>query len=87
MIVLSQQYDLYQGTSNQMAQRDLNRFSENVQGIYPGLTWLNVTGCGGHCNQYNMSLANVGAIAVQIARVYINSTSKLQAAQSHRHHL
>jgi hypothetical protein len=77
MVVLTQQYDAYQSTVNTLSQKDVDRFSENVKPVYPGLKGgFLVTGCGSHCNQYNMSLTNVGGIGVQIARIYINSTQQ-----------
>lgn len=84
MVFVSQQYDSYQSTVNQMSQIDINRFSENLGGnggntgaIYPGLNLLSTTatGCGGTCQQYNMTLSNLAGIGTQIARVYVNSTS------------
>ncbi len=77
MIVLTQEYDAFQGTSSKMAQKDIDRFSENLKAMYPGLTGgFPATGCGSQCNQYNMYLANIGNIPVQIARIYINSTQQ-----------
>jgi len=77
MVVVSQQFDTYQGTSNKMSQKDIDRSSENVKAMYPGLQGgFPATGCGSVCNQYNMSLANIGGIAVQISRIYINSTQQ-----------
>jgi hypothetical protein len=77
MVVVSQQYDAYQNTVNAMSQKDIDRYSENVTVLYPGLIGnFTVPGCGagGKCNQYNMTLSNNGGMAVQIVRIYINST-------------
>jgi hypothetical protein len=75
MVVVSQQYDAYQNTVKAMSRMDIDRLSENVTAINPGLAGSSaVTGCGSSCNQYNMSLSNVGGVGVQIVRVYINST-------------
>lgn len=75
MVGVTQQYDTYQNIANNMLQKDIDRVSENVTAINPGLYGpYTVTGCGGKCTQYNMTLGNVGGIAVQIVRVYINST-------------
>jgi hypothetical protein len=77
MVVVSQQYDAYQNTVNAMSQKDIDRFSEVLVTVYPGLAGgFTVPGCGagGKCNQYNMTLSNLGVVGVQIARVYINST-------------
>ena len=77
MVVVSQQYDLYQGTADKMSQKDTDRFSENLAALYPGLT---VATCGScNLNQYNMSLANNGGVAIQITRIYINTTEYLGA--------
>ena len=77
MIFVTQQYDAYQSTLNTMSQKDTERFSENIAAVYPGIFPSNqsVT-CGGlSCNQYALALSNDGPIEVQIARIYINSTS------------
>lgn len=75
MITVTQQYDTYQNVVNEMSQKDIDRLSENVTVLYPGLTGnYTVNGCGGKCNQYNMTLSNNGGVAVQITRIYINST-------------
>lgn len=77
MVLVTQQYDTYQSAASNMAQRDIDRNSENLQAVYPGLAGgFPVTGCGGQCNQYNVSLANVGGIGVQIVQIYINSTQQ-----------
>jgi len=74
MVYVSQQYDTYQQTVNVMSQNDIDRFSENLQVIYPGLAGpTSVSGCGGACNQYDMTISNLG-IGIEIARIYINST-------------
>jgi hypothetical protein len=79
MMVVSQQYDAYQGTVNQMAQKDIDRYSERLQAVYPGLGTQNqiLTTCGGggtSCYNYTLLVSNLG-IGAQIARIYINSTS------------
>lgn len=77
MVVTSQQFDTYQSASNKMSQKDIDRSSENLKAMYPGLLGgYNLTGCGSVCHLYNMSLANIGEIAVQISRIYINSTQQ-----------
>ena len=76
MVIVNQQYDTYQNTVNGMVQKDIESYSENVTAIYPGLSSnVTVSGCGGQCTRYNMTLANIGGIGVQVARVYINSSS------------
>ena len=77
MVLVSQQFDTYQSTAASMSQRDIARSSEKLQAVYPGLKGgFPATGCGGQCNQYNMSLANTGTIGVQITQIYINSTQQ-----------
>ena len=76
MVFVSQQYDQYQQTAYKMAQYRDQEQSENLVANPPGLTGpLSLTGCGGTCNAYNMSLSNLGGNGVQIARIYITSTS------------
>jgi hypothetical protein len=78
MITVSQQFDTYQNVANAMSQKDIDRYSERLMAVDPGLIYFQgnpVSGCGGSCNQYNMTLSNVGGVGVQIVRVYINSTS------------
>ena len=75
MVVVSQQYNVYQNVVNVMSQKDRDRFSELLVIMYPGLAGNFVTqGCGSTCNSYNMTLSNLGPVGVQIARIYINST-------------
>ena len=75
MVFVSQQYDQYQQTAYKMAQYRDQGQSENLVANFPGLTSLAlVTGCEGQCNQYIMSLSNLGGVGVQIARIYITST-------------
>ena len=73
MVFITQQYDAYQSTLNTLAQEDTERLSES---IIPGSMSNQSVTCGGvTCNQYTMTLNNDGPIEVQIARIYINSTS------------
>jgi hypothetical protein len=75
MVTVTQQYDTYQNIVKEMSQKDIDRFSENVTVLYPGLTGNYLVNClGGKCNQYNMTLSNNGGVAVRITRIYINST-------------
>ena len=83
MIFVTQQYDAYQSILNTMSQKDTERFSENIAAVYPGIfpSAQPVT-CGGtSCNQYTLALSNDGPIEVQIARIYINSTTQPQCAR------
>jgi hypothetical protein len=80
MVVLSQQYDLYQVSAATMQRRDTETFSENLEGVYPGIQpgdppqLTNPSDCAGsECNVYFIILANLG-IETQISRIYINST-------------
>ena len=76
MVALTHQYDTYQSTADVMAQSDIDRTAENLQAVYPGLKGgFPASGCA-TCVQYNMSLANTGKIAVQIARIYLNSSQQ-----------
>jgi hypothetical protein len=75
MVFVSQQFDSYQMTVNKMSQKDIDRFSENLIGVFPGLSGpASVGGCGGTCNQYNMTINSLSGIGIQVARIYINST-------------
>lgn len=75
MVMVSQQYAAYQNTVNVMSQKDIERFSELLMVVYPGLAGnYVVNGCSSTCNLYNMTLSNLGGVGVQIARIYINST-------------
>jgi hypothetical protein len=78
MVVVSQQYDTYQNVADKMSQKDIDRFSEKLIVNYPGLT---PAVCPSPCalNQYDMSLANNGGVAINIAAVYINTTQYLTA--------
>ena len=81
MVFVSQQYDQYQQTLNQMARYQDQARSENLVANSPGLTIVTsaiISGWGPGCktafNCYNMSLSNLGGVGIQIARIYINST-------------
>jgi hypothetical protein len=84
MVLVTQQYDQYQETVNQMAQYRNQQWSENLVAISPGLTIVNstISGWGSGCdgsgvntyNCYNATISNLGTVGVQIARIYINST-------------
>jgi hypothetical protein len=85
MVVVSQQYDTYQNTADKMSQKDIDRFSENLIAINPGLTgpmdpYLPpLSACVSNMCQYDVFLANNGGVAVNIAAVYINTTQYLTA--------
>jgi len=78
MVVVSQQYDSYQVTVNKMAQKDLERFSEKLQVLYPGVSFPGIpVSCAGSgsCNQFTITIKNLASVGTQIARIYINSTA------------
>ena len=72
MVVISQQYDAYQNISGKMSQKDIDRLSENVTALYPGLALVS----SGTCTlcQYDLFLSNLGGVGAQIVEIYINST-------------
>jgi hypothetical protein len=78
MVVLTKQYDVYQSLALSAQLGDTERYSENLQVVFPGLSWLyytNVTGCPKRgCSTYNMTLSNLG-ISLQIVRIYITSVA------------
>lgn len=76
MVLVSQQNDIYQSIANKMSQKDIDRFTENVIANYPGLTRTSDIGvpvpamgvpctgpATGKCNQYDMSVSNVGGLS------------------------
>jgi hypothetical protein len=81
MVVVSQQNDAYQGTVKQMAQKDVDRNAENLQIVYPGIsfppaaTGVSCAGAGS-CDEFTMTISNVAGIGTQVARIYINSTTE-----------
>lgn len=86
MVVLSEQFDSYQQAIAVMKQADMNRFSENLRAVPPGLVryannprTVPGTPCAGGCNMYTMIINDFASnssldIGVQIARIYINSS-------------
>jgi hypothetical protein len=66
MMFVSQQYDSYQNIVNRMSQYDIDRFSENLVADFPGLSPPSSGSCSGspsgNCNQYTMTLSNVGGL-------------------------
>ena len=79
MVLISQQYDSYQTTLDAMSQQDIERISENIGFPYPGLSNLtSVAGCGGSCNQYNLTISNLAGVGTQVARVYVNQPNSIQ---------
>jgi hypothetical protein len=81
MVAVSQQNDAYQSTVKQMAQKDIDRKAENLQIVYPGISFPPVaTGisCAGasSCDQFTMTISNLAGIGTQIARIYISSATE-----------
>lgn len=74
MVVLTRQYDAYQLTAAIMQQRNTDKYSENIQAIYPGLAIATEAPC---CKTYNITISNLG-IDVQIVAIYVNSTPTQQ---------
>jgi hypothetical protein len=82
MVFVSQQYDQYQQTVNKMGRYQSQDVSERLVINSPGLTIVTsnktIPGWGAGCtttyNCYSISISNVGGVAVQITRIYINST-------------
>jgi hypothetical protein len=80
MIVVSSQYDSYQTTVSTMQQKDIDRFSENLQGNGLKYVTSNDPICPG-CNVYQFSVTNYG-IGAQIARIYIWTNPALGGPQN-----
>jgi hypothetical protein len=88
VVFVTQQYDQYQQTVNQVAHYSNQQLSEDLVAISPGLTIVNgtITGwstststCGTttgttEYNCYDASISNMGTVGVQIMRIYVNST-------------
>jgi hypothetical protein len=80
MMFVSQQNDAYQSTVKQMAQKDIDRRAENLQIVYPGIsfppaaTGINCAGASS-CDQFTMIISNLAGIGTQVARIYISSTT------------
>jgi len=84
MVILTEQYDQYQQTVNQVASNQNQQEAENLIAVSPGLSVVNSTisgwgtGCDGsganRYNCYNLTISNLGTVGVQIVRLYINST-------------
>jgi hypothetical protein len=88
VVLVTQQYDQYQQSVNQVAHNSNQQLSEDLVAISPGLTIVNGTisgwststsTCGTttgtkEYNCYEATISNVGAVGVQIVRIYVNST-------------
>jgi hypothetical protein len=77
MVFISQQFDAFQTTAENMNQMDIQSFSENLVAVYPGIygnTTVASSFCTSYCYEYTMLVSNEAAIGTEIARIYINST-------------
>lgn len=84
VVLVSEQYDLYQRIDTQMGQYHNQQLSEKLVVNSPGLTLLTSTlagswgsgcaGSGASYNCYNLTASNLGDVGVQVVRIYINST-------------
>jgi len=74
LLVVNQQYDAYQDLAEKMSQKNIDRSSESLVAVYPGLKPTNCGSC--NLNQYNMSISNQGGVGAQIIQIYINSTAE-----------
>ena len=72
MVLVSQQYDLYQGTADKMSQKNVDALSENMTALYPGMTQVDCGSCT--LSQYDLFMSNLGGVGIQIAEIYIDST-------------
>ena len=79
MVFVSQGYDQYQRIANVITQYRDQQLSEKLVINSPGLAILSSagawgTGCVTTYNCYNITVSNLGGIAVQIVRIYVNSS-------------
>jgi hypothetical protein len=79
MMLVSQQYDIYQSLSGRMQVKNNDRFSEQLEPVDPGIVPGYPSGtpnCPGGfpCNS-NTMIVSSRSIPSEIARIYINSTS------------
>jgi len=88
VLFVTQQYDQYEQTVNNMVQYNNRQTAEDLVAVYPGLAVVNSTISGWSTSQstcgtttgtkeyncYVATLNNPGTIGVQIMRIYINST-------------
>jgi hypothetical protein len=80
MILVNQQYDSYQVTVNAIKQADMDRFSENLRPVPPGLVKTSSATCpGGKCTTYTLMITDLvtnasATLGIRVARIYVNST-------------
>ena len=72
LVVVGSEYDSYETQNSKMNQQSIDRLSENITAVYPGIILTSSEGCTS-C-EYDMVLSNQGGVAVQITQIYINST-------------
>lgn len=84
MMLVGQQNDSYLSTLAVRQQRDIDMFTENLVGVYPGLSSCQTTCQIGSSslpappvgiNQYVMNISNYAGIDSLIVRIYINSSA------------
>jgi hypothetical protein len=71
-VVIDQQYDSYQNTFYNMSQNSVDRNSENVTAVYPGVKQITAAPCS--LCEYDLILSNDGGVGVQLVQIYINTT-------------
>lgn len=84
MMLVGKQNDSYRSTMASMQQNDIDRFSENLVGTFPGIvacqppsswpTYCKTSPPPG-INQYAMNISNYAGIDAHIVRIYINSSA------------
>ncbi len=72
LVLIGRQYDIYENLNYGMNQQNIDRLSENLTAVYPGLIQISPSLCT--VCQYDMLLSNQGGVAIQIVQVYINTT-------------
>ena len=77
MVFISQQYDKYQSTVENVNRSDVDTVSENLVGVYPGIVGGVNTTTGLMCpvpTGCSLLVSNEAGIGTEITRIYINST-------------
>jgi len=77
MMFISQQYDAYQSTVENMNRRDVDAVSENLVGVYPGIVGGVNTTTGIMCPVSagcSLLVSNEAGIGTEITRIYLNTT-------------
>lgn len=71
-VVIGKEYDVYQNVSDAMNQKNIERLSENLTAVYPGLIQISPNGCTSCL--YDMLVSNQAGVGIQIVQLYINTT-------------